>query len=179
MTAQTATANEYLTVHVDKGLEPLHRDAYRNFGWVLESADERAPIRPLPLLPAIAPRSVALTFARDRALRDDAALRLLQREADAALGRIAALERSKRRVPAIVAGALGVVGAALLAVSVMLGAAGLLGIALGAGGLLVWAGAAVAYFALRSARTRRAEERIEAEVDAVFDSGQRASQRIG
>lgn len=186
MTTQTSASDqqagyagfEYAKVQAPKQLEALYRDAYRNFGWSLESAQTRPPIRPLPLLPAIRSNTVTLNFTRDRSIKNRPMVQELQKKADASLASIAQMERAKKSGAATVATVLGVVGAVLLAVSVFMGALGVLPIVLGAIGLLVWAGAVIAYFGVKSSRTAKLDPRIDAEHDAVFEAGEQAARLI-
>ncbi|GAA3604074.1 hypothetical protein [Microlunatus ginsengisoli] len=178
MTSQTSTGYEYMTVRAPQQLAPLYRDAYRNFGWSLEKVQQRPPIRPFPLLPAIRSNTATLSFRRDRALTNTAMVGEFQRTADASLDAVVRMERSKKTIPIGVATVLAAVGTALLATCLLLGATAALPIIIGVFGLVFWGTAAIAYFALKSARTRQLEPSILAEQARVFDAGQQAAQLI-
>lgn len=169
---------EYAKVRAPQQLEPLYRDAYRNFGWSLESTDARPPVRPLPLLPAIRSNTVTLNFTRDRGIRNRPMVQELQRKADASLASIARMERSKKSVGTTIAILLGVVGAVFLAVSLFMGALGVLPTVLGVIGLVAWAGGAIAYVGIKASRTAKLAPVIDKEQDALFAAGEQAARLI-
>ncbi|MFT8355736.1 MAG: hypothetical protein ABF780_03870 [Bifidobacterium aquikefiri] len=176
---QTSYAGyEYTKVRAPLQLEPLYRDAYRNFGWNLESSEVRPPIRPLPLLPAIRSNMTTLSFRRDRRIKNKPLLQELQRKADYSLDSIARMERSKRSIATSIAVVLGIIGAVFLAVSLFMGALGAFPIIVGAIGLVAWAGGAIAYFGIRASRTAQLNPLIEQEQEQVFQTGEQAARLI-
>lgn len=164
------TAREYATVRVPARHEQLHRDTYRAFGWTVEAW--RGP--GTSIVPASSTSTLKLT--RDRALRGRQVLGELQREAEGALLRIEALERSRSARATAVAAVLGLVGAVFLAGSVLLMESGLSVVSIGLGvvGLGLWALARPAH---RLSAARRAEQvapLLDRQYDAVYDACERA-----
>ncbi|WP_419703044.1 hypothetical protein [Promicromonospora sp. NFX87] len=179
MSTQTVTTGyEYVKVRAPKELESLYRDAYRSFGWSFEGSEQRSPIRPLPLLPAIRSKRVTLSFKRDRGIKNLPMLRELQRTVDASLASVARLERSRTSVAAGWAIVFGVIGAGLLAGSMLLGPLGQMPILLGVGGLVNWVIGAIAYFNLKASRGAKLDARISAEIDMTFDAAEQAARLI-
>lgn len=164
------TAREYATVRVPARHEQLHRDTYGAFGWTVEAW--RGP--GTSIVPASSTSTLKLT--RDRALRGRQVLGELQREAEGALLRIEALERSRSVRATAVAAVLGLVGAVFLAGSVFLLESGLSVVSIGLGvvGLGLWA---LAWPAYRLSAARRAEQvapLLDRQYDAVYDACERA-----
>ncbi|OII27897.1 hypothetical protein BIV04_01585 [Frigoribacterium sp. MCBA15_019] len=164
------TAREYATVRVPARHEQLHRDTYRAFGWAVEAW--RGPAT--SIVPATSTSTLKLT--RDRALRGRQVLGELQREAEGALFRIEALERSRSVRATAVAVVLGLVGAVFLAGSVFLLDSGpsVVSIGLGVVGLGLWA---LAWPAHRMSAVRRAEQiapLLDRQYDTVYDACERA-----
>lgn len=159
----TLTTYEYATVEVPRRLEAPYRDSYRSFGWDVESET-----------PGL--RSVTLELKRDRAMKNRPLLAELQRGSDAALAAIDVLETSPQRVAMAVALSIGVVGSALLALSVFSMQAGLgfASIALGALGLIAWLVAPLSHAAVRTARARRAQPVIARQLEAVYAAQEQA-----
>lgn len=127
-------------------------------------------------MPATSTSTSSLKLTRDRALRGRQVLGELQREAEGALLRIDALERSCSVRATAVAVVLGLVGAAFLAGSVFLLESGppVVSIGLGVVGLGLWALARPAH---RLSAARRAEQvapLLDYQYDAVYDACERA-----
>ncbi|AXK44732.1 hypothetical protein [Brachybacterium saurashtrense] len=161
------TVQEHTTVRAPKPLEQLYRDAYAGFGWSVRSVSERPPLRPLPLLPAFRARSVTLDMARDRRLHSRPVVQELQHAAETSLAEIARLDRSTRVLPATLAGALGVLGAVFLALSMftMEPTIGPASVLFGALGLAAWAAGALSHVPV----TRRVRARIAPRLAAAED----------
>lgn len=167
-TQRSFVSYDYLTVAAPRDLESLHADTYRNFGWDLESRalDPRRP------------GTVLLKLKRDRHLKNRGAVMELQRRCTAALDSITHLERSKSAAAMQVSLGFGIVGSALLAVSVFamtdwdLPA---LTIIAGALGLLGWA---AGYFSHARVQARRAETvapLIDEQYEVVYATSEEAA----
>lgn len=102
------TAYEYKEITVDMEQASLYMDAYENFGW---ETDEK--LRSSPAL-----GKVTLHFRRDRKIVNKAELTRLQRNFDACMEEIKALEASKKSMATAVSIAVGLVGTAFMAGSV-------------------------------------------------------------
>lgn len=165
------TAREYATVRIPARHEQLHRDTYRAFGWTVEAW--RGPAA--SFVPATSTSILKLT--RDRALRGRQALGEFQRQAEGALLRIDALERSRSVRATLVAVILGLVGAAFLAGSVLLLDSGpsIVAVGLGINGLGLWALAWPASRLTAARRAKRVAPLLDREYDTVYDACERAS----
>ena len=122
------TPYEYRTLQVAPEQEPLYKDTFANFGWIVEKETAGRP----------GTTTMALQVKRDRRLPNRQVINELQRQAEDALGTIRDLERSRSAAAITVAVALGIVGSAFLAGSVFALTAGLviLSVPRGALGLL-------------------------------------------
>jgi hypothetical protein len=165
------TAREYATVRVPARHEQLHRDTYGAFGWTVEAWNGPAA----SIVPMTSTSTLKLT--RDRALRGRQALGELQRQAEGALRRIDALERSRSARATAVAVALGLVGAAFLAGSVLLLDDGpsLVSIGLGVNGLALWALAWPAHRLTAARRAAQVAPLLDRQYDVVYDACERAA----
>ena len=106
--SRTFTAYEYKEMTVDMEQASLYLDAYENFGW---EADEK--MRSSTTL-----GKATLHFRRDRKIVNKAELTRLQRNFDACMEEIQALEASKKCTATAVSIAVGLVGTAFMAGSV-------------------------------------------------------------
>lgn len=163
-------AYEYVTTRVDRALEALHKDTYRNLGWIEDGYGATLPGRGV----------VELKFKRDRRVRERAALLGLQREADAAIASISALERSRTSVAMTVSIIVGIVGSAFLAGSVFTLQADLLipSVVLGAVGLIGWVLGYFLYGRVRERRSRRLAPLIERQYENAYDAAERAARLL-
>ncbi|GAB6897177.1 hypothetical protein [Kineosporia succinea] len=98
---------EFATVRAPRRLEWVYRDAYRHLGWVLDAFDPDGCRNPATA------NVVSLRFRRELALPGRELLGDLQRDADHALGVIAARERVKLSLVQSATALSGVVGAGL------------------------------------------------------------------
>ena len=158
---------EYLTIQVDRELESLYCDTYRNFGWTTEGQAGG--------LPSV--NTVTLKLKRDRRIANRQAVIEQQRVAEHALASIARLEQSKKSTPLIAALSAGLVGSAFLAGSVFAITAGnwLLGMPLGLIGLIGWAVGFFSYGRVRTSRAVKVAPLIDRESETVYAAGERAS----
>ena len=99
---------EYREITVDREMESVYADGYRNFGWILENASA----------PLIGLAGVTMKFKRDRRILNKAELTRLQRQFDSGIKEIMNMERSKASSASIVAFTVGVIGTAFMAGSV-------------------------------------------------------------
>lgn len=99
---------EYHDVTVKRNMVSVYTDGYENFGWQLEDTEYAMG----------AVDSVTLKFKRDRKIRNKTELTRLQRNFDACVGEIVALENSKMVKASIAAYAVGIIGTAFMAGSV-------------------------------------------------------------
>lgn len=168
MTETTAfTPYEYLTIQVDRELEALYKDTYRNFGWTIEGYAAG--------LPNV--NTVSIKLKRDRRLPDRQAVLEQQRTAEHALATIASLEHSKQTAPMIAALTAGVIGSAFLAGSVFAITANLwlLGIPLGVVGLAGWVAGYLAHGRVKANQARKVAPLIDREYETVYAAGEQAS----
>lgn len=168
MTETTAfTPYEYLTIQVDRELEALYKDTYRNFGWTIEGYGTGMPN----------PATVTLKLKRDRRLPNRPAVIEQQRIAEHALATIASLEQSKQTAPMMAALTAGIIGSAFLAGSVFAITANLwlLGIPLGVVGLVGWMAGYVAHGRVRAGRAAKVSPLIDREYETVYAAGEQAS----
>lgn len=106
--ANTFIGYEYKTVITSSDKASFYLDCYENFGWV---ADMTAPM-------TYGTRQTVIKLKRDRKIINKAELTRLQRNFEACVEEIAALERSRNNVPTAWAISAGIVGTAFMAGSV-------------------------------------------------------------
>ncbi|AIQ60114.1 SoxR reducing system RseC family protein [Paenibacillus borealis] len=99
---------EYKDVTVKRRMEQVYTDGYANFGWALDGTS--TPLKNVG--------TVTLKFKRDRKIRNKVELTRLQRQFDASVVEIGALENSKVIRASAVAYIVGVIGTAFMAGSV-------------------------------------------------------------
>ncbi len=99
---------EYKDITVKDDMVSVYADGYTNFGWILEGTSH--PVQKFG--------AVTLKLKRDRKIRNKAELTRLQRQFDAYVNEIIALENSKAITAATVAYVIGIVGTAFMAGSV-------------------------------------------------------------
>ncbi len=171
----TATATdfipyEYLTLQVERELEPLYSDTYRNLGWTVEGYGTSLPN----------PNTVTLKLKRDRRIRNRQAVLEQQRAAEHALATIASLEHSKDTAPMAAALGAGIIGSGLLAGSVFAITANLwlLGIPLGLVGLAGWAAGYFAHGRVKANRVAKVTPLIDREYETVYAAGEQTAQLL-
>jgi hypothetical protein len=99
---------EYKEVTVNRDMASLYADSFPNFGWTLESTN--TPLSGFNL--------ITMKFKRDRKVRNKAELTRLQRQFEAQVAEIEAMERSKGIGASTIAYLIGLVGTAFMAGSV-------------------------------------------------------------
>jgi hypothetical protein len=162
------TAYEYLTIQVDRELEPLYKDTYRNFGWIIEGYGSALPN----------PSTVTIKLKRDRRFSNRQAVLEQQRKAENALASITSLEHSKQNSAVIAAISGGIIGSAFLAGSVFAITAEmwLLGVPLGLVGLVGRAAGWFAYGRVKAKQTAKVNPLIDREYETVYAAGEQAAQ---
>ena len=156
-------AYEYTTIRVDRDLEPLYKDAYSNFGWVVEGYG--------PSLPNVTMETIKLK--RDRRIKNRPMVLELQRQCESALTSIASLEKAKTTTAMAWSLGLGILGSALLAGAVFAINADLivLSIPLGALGLVGWAAGYLAHNRVKASKTAQLTHEIALEQRALAIQG--------
>ena len=163
-------AYEYSTIRVDREMEPLYKDSYRNFGWTVEPYGTNLPNT----------NTVTLKLKRDRRIKNRPMVLELQRRCENALTAISHMERSKTSVATSVALVLGVVGAAFLAGSVFALNFGSLwlSVPLGAIGLIGWVAGYFSHGRVKANKTAELAPLIDRQYDVVYETGEQASRLL-
>lgn len=107
-TPQDYVGYEYKELTVSGGKLSMYLDSYENFGWTLDENTSRRSRHGL----------VSITLKRDRRIINKAELTRLQRNFEACVQEIEALERAKTSGPLLLALAVGMAGTAFMALSV-------------------------------------------------------------
>ena len=157
---------EYRDITVSREQEGMYADGYQNFGWLLEG-----------VAAAITPGRSIMKFKRDRKIRNKAELTRLQRQFDACVDEISAMEKSKESVSFAKAMTVGLVGTAFLAGATFsyLGGMIVLCIILAIPGFAGWI---APYFLHRSTYAKKAAEIapvVEAKYDEAYEICERAN----
>ena len=163
-------ACEYTTIRVDRDLEPLYKDAYSNFGWIVEGYG--------PSLPNVT--MITLKLKRDRRIKNRPMVLELQRKCENALTSITSLEKAKTTTAMAWSLGLGIVGSALLAGAVFAINADLivLSIPLGALGLVGWMAGYLAHNRVKASKTAQLAPLIDRQCDVVYETGEQASRLL-
>ena len=156
---------EYTTVTAKSDLENMVVDGYVNFGWTPEGREVSGM------------KTVALSFKRNRKIRNKAELSRLQRDFDKHLKEIEALEASKTASAQIVAFTIGFVGTAALAGSMFAYLAGMLPlmVVLAVPGFMGWI---LPYFVYKGRLRKKAEAvtpAIEVQYDTIYEICEQAN----
>lgn len=157
---------EHRSITVTRDVESIYADGYENFGWIREDA-------PAPL---IGSGMINMNFRRDRKIRNKAELTRLQRQFDACVDEIVALEKSKGNRASITAFTIGILGCAFMAGATFSYLAGLipLMVVLAIPGFLGWI---LPYFCYRSIYAKRGSHvapLIEKKHDEIYDVCEKA-----
>lgn len=161
---------EYTEVTTQRRLEPIYAGSYPGFGWELERTS----------IPPQGSAFVTLRFRRSRKIRNKLELTRLQRQFDAGVDAIKALERAMVSKAAVVAYLIGVAGTALTAGSMYCFIAGhvLPGVLLAVPGI---PGLIVPYLLYRAISRRKSAEVtpiIERKYDEIHSICEKAGQLI-
>lgn len=156
------TAYEYKEITVRSDKAPLYLDCYESFGW---KQDENFP-------PQESGDKVTLKLKRDRRLVNKVELTRLQRNFEASMNEIIALEHSKTTAATIWALCIGLVGTAFMAGSVFAISAEpprvLLCIVLAVPAFAGWIAPYFVYRILRDKRTRQVNPFIEEKTEEIY-----------
>lgn len=156
-------AYEYKEITVDLDQASLYLDAYENFGW---EADEKMDS-------STARGKAKLHFRRDRKILNKAELTRLQRNFDACMEEIHALEASKTSAAIAVSIATGIVGTGFIAGSVFDVTAATpmitLGIVLAIPGFIGWALPNIIFKKMVRSRTEKVTPLIDAKYDELYE----------
>lgn len=163
---------EYKELSVAKEKLPIYLDAYQNFGWVVDENIRQKE----------ACGHISLTLKRDRRILNKMELTRLQRNFEACMEQIDALERSRQSGPMISALTAGLIGTAFMAGSVFAITAQpprvLLCILLAIPGFLGWI---LPYFLYRSQSYRKAANvtpLIEEKYEEIYELCKRGHQLL-
>lgn len=156
------TAYEYKEVTVQSEKASLYLDGYESFGWV---ADENFP-------PKESGGKVTLRLKRDRKQLNRTELTRLQRQFEAGLEELAALERSKTSTATIWAMVIGLLGTAFMAGSVFAITAKTpllwLSILLALPAFAGWIAPYFIYKKLKENRTRQVTPYLEEKMEEIY-----------
>lgn len=158
---------EYKEVTVNRKLTQVMTDGYAAFGWTDEGE----------ALTLGNPMQVTLKFKRDRRNRGNAELTRLQRQFDACVGEVLALEESKTRRASVMAYSIGLAGTALLAGAVFAYLAGMvpLMVILAIPGFAGWALPYLLYTGISRRKVAEVTPLIEAKYDEMYSVCEKAS----
>lgn len=160
---------EYKNITVGREMEALYADGYANFGWTLEGTDVTPTIR--------GTTAANMKFKRDRKICNKAELTRLQRQFEACVQEIQALERSKTASASIAAFTVGLIGTAFLAGSVFAYIGGMLvfSIVLAVPGLLGWIIPYFMYQKIQKDKTAELSPFIEQKYDEIYTTCEKAN----
>ena len=169
-TTTSFTPYEYLTLQVSPDLEPLYKDTFPNFGWLVEKEGAGRP----------GTTTMTMQLKRDRRIPNRQVVNELQHKVENALTRIVDLERSRTTTAIAVALALGILGSAFLAGSLFALTAGLmvLSVPLGALGLLGWLAGWWAHGRVKARKTAQTAPLIDQQYEVIFQASEQASRLL-
>ncbi len=171
--SNTYVPYEYMTITIDKTMQPVYQDTLSAFGWEVESIkDGRRTYHPLPFIFLKRRQQTTITLKRNRRLANRASVITMQEKVELSLDKIARLERSKKRSGAIAGAALGVLGCVPLATSVfMITAATTVAVPavmVGVVGIALWVGAGASYHFLNRRRIEKVRPLIDDEFNNLY-----------
>lgn len=160
---------EYRDITVKRNLTSMYADGYQNFGWTL---DVQSGV-------TTSLSSSTLKFRRDRKIINKAELTRLQRQFDACVKDITALEESKTSSATMTSITLGLIGTAFMAGSVFAVTATppniFLCVLFGLPGFIGWLLPYYLYKSMRLKRTQQVEPLIDAKYDEIYEVCEKAS----
>jgi len=158
---------EYKDVTVKNDIVSVYVDGYTNFGWTLEGTSH--PIQKVG--------AVTLKLKRDRKIRNKAELTRLQRQFDAGVKEIVALEDSKVITAATVAYVIGVIGTAFMAGSVFAYLANMLPlmVILAIPGFIGWIIPYFCYIHVSKKKADKVTPLIDGKYDEIYDVCEKAN----
>lgn len=156
------SAFEYLELNVPRTQASFYLDSYENFGWV---QDENLPVKE-------SGSNTVLQLKRDRKIANKAELTRLQRNFEACIAELDALERSKTAPATIAALSAGTIGTVFMAGSVFAVVAPqphiLLCIVLAVPAFAGWIAPYFLYRALKARKTKEVTPYIEKKYDEIY-----------
>lgn len=158
---------EYKDVTVNQKMESVYADGYQNFGWTLEGIT--------PSVKGVYKEIMKLK--RDRKIINKAELTRLQRQFEACVAEIEALERAKVTAASAAAYIIGVIGTAFMAGAVFAQNAGMipLTIILAIPGFIGWIIPYFCYSNIRSKKTAMLMPQIENKYDEIYEVCEKAN----
>lgn len=161
---------EYKDVTIKNDMVSVYADGYTNFGWTLEGTSH--PIQKVG--------SVTLKLKRDRKIRNKAELTRLQRQFDACVNDIIALEHSKVIAAAATAYVIGIFGTAFMAGSVFAYLADMLPIMviLAIPGFVGWIIPYFCYVHISKKKTDKVTPLIDGKYDEIYDVCEKANNML-
>ncbi|MGN0624236.1 MAG: hypothetical protein ACI4JA_09860 [Oscillospiraceae bacterium] len=148
---------EYHEITVKRNMASVYIDGYENFGWQLEGSEYAIG----------SVDSVSLKFKRDRKIRNKTELTRLQRNFDACVKEIMALERSKVLKASAAAYTVGIIGTAFMAGSVFAVTSELILLCIILA-IPAFAGWMIPYFLYRAIEKKKTAE-VEPLIDQKYD----------
>ena len=156
------SAFEYLELNVPRTQASFYLDSYENFGWV---QDENLPVKE-------SGSNTVLQLKRDRKIANKAELTRLQRNFEACIAELDALERSKTAPATIAALSAGTIGTVFMAGSVFAIVTPqphiLLCIVLAVPAFAGWIAPYFLYRALKAKKTKEVTPYIEKKYDEIY-----------
>ena len=172
MKKDSFTGYEYREITVSHEKAPIYLDAYESFGW---RRDEHFGIPE-------GDGDVPLHLRRDRKIMNKMELTRLQRNFEANMEEIAALERSKAAKPQIVALSVGVLGTSFMAGSVFAVTASppiiWLCVLLAIPGFIGWGLPYFLYKRMKEKRSETTQPLIDAKYDEIYELCKKGSELL-
>lgn len=158
---------EYNSLTIKSDLLSLYVDGYTNFGWILEGTS--TAIQKIG--------TVTLKLKRERKIRNKAELTRLQRQFDAYVNEIIALEHSKTLTAATVAYIIGVLGTACMAGAVFAYLANMLPLMtlLAIPGFIGWIIPYLCYVRISRKKSDKVTPLIDEKYDEIYDICKKAN----
>ena len=166
MYEQNNVMYEYKTITVKSDMASLYNDNYKHFGWEKEEAHHTLGDF----------ENVTIRFKRDRRIANKARLNELQNQFDACIEEIERLEKSKTRLPAIIAMVIGVAGTLLMGGAVFLAISEkvVAGILMAIPGAVLWGAPYSVYREQSKSKTAKVTPKIDQKFDELYDICQEA-----
>lgn len=159
---------EYTNITVKRSVADLYEDSYENFGYMLESTND---------IPGKID-SVSMKFKRDRKIINKAELTRLQRNFNACVNDILALEKSKYMFAATIAYVIGIIGTAFMAGSVFCVTSELIlpCIILAIPAFIGWITPYIIYSKIVKKKTAEIDPLIDEKYDDIYDICKKANE---
>ncbi|SHH02060.1 hypothetical protein SAMN02745245_00360 [Anaerosphaera aminiphila DSM 21120] len=166
----TFVGYEYRDITVDRDMESVYVDGYKNFGWMLDKTST----------PHGGLNNITLKFKRDRKILNKMELTRLQRQFDTCVNEVSSMERTKATNASIVALVVGLIGTAFMAGSTFAVIASniILCIILAIPGFMGWI---LPYFLYKSTYAKKTAEvtpLIDNKYDEIYEVCERANRLL-